>query len=293
MKTKWSHIKNFLRNEKNDTMMAQQLVEQGESYLAKGDNSKALECVTASLMINNNNEKAYYIMTKALMPGDDYTTIISHFHETLEPESYVEIGVSKGNSLALVKKCTKAVVIDPCPNILNTIEAPYKLYPITSDEFFSSYDLLKELDTSRLNLAFIDGLHHFEQVLKDFINIERYSDKKTIVILHDCLPVTRISTVREYIPVFWCGDVWKIIPILKTYRPDLNINIVPTSPSGLGIVTNLDSSSTVLQGKYDQIVHEYFNQEIDYDFLDSDKIKTFDLIPNNWQQICQILSLPE
>lgn len=99
-------------------------------------------------------------MHKALFPGDNYLAILSGFHASLEPESYVEIGVNHGNSLALAKKDTKVVGIDPNPLITNTIKSRAKIYPMTSDEFFESYDLFKELDTTKLGLAFIDGLHH-------------------------------------------------------------------------------------------------------------------------------------
>jgi len=93
--------------------------------------------------------------------------------------------------------------------------------------------------------------------LKDFINLERYARKDSVILIHDCLPVDAIVAERERCTGFWTGDVWRIIPCLKTFRPDLKIMTIPTYPSGLGVVTNLDSSSTVLSDNYDEILAYY------------------------------------
>ena len=61
---------------------------------------------------------------------------------------------------------------------------------MTSDEFFAEHDL-RELLGGPVELAFIDGLHLFEQVLRDFVNLERCSTAHTVIILHDCLPARR------------------------------------------------------------------------------------------------------
>jgi hypothetical protein len=121
------------------------------------------------------------------MPGDDYLTTLSRFHNFLNPESYVEIGVDTGKSLAPVGLQTEEIGIDPNPH--EGIESHTKLFKMPSNEFFESHNLLEELGAPRLALAFIDGLHSFEQVLMDFINLERYADDRTIILIHDCLPL--------------------------------------------------------------------------------------------------------
>lgn len=44
--------------------------------------------------------------------------------------------------------------------------------------------------------------------------------------------------------------------ILKKFKPDLSIISIPTYPSGLAIVTNLNPQSTALKSHYDAIVAE-------------------------------------
>ena len=107
-------------------------------------------------------------MIDTLLPGATYRELLARFHETLRPESYLEIGVRCGDSLRLARPGTPTVAIDPRPQIEHPIDARVRLYPISSDGFFRQYELLAELGTPRLGLAFIDGLHTFEQVLRDF-----------------------------------------------------------------------------------------------------------------------------
>jgi glycosyltransferase involved in cell wall biosynthesis len=55
----------------------------------------------------------------------------------------------------------------------------------------------------------------------------------------------------------WTGDVWKIVPVLQKYRPDLIINILDAAPTGLVIVSGLNAKNKVLTEKYDEIIEKY------------------------------------
>jgi hypothetical protein len=291
MKEKWWRFgKRFSRYRQDiKKKKAEKWVARGESCLANGAAEEALKCSQKSLALNNNLNSAYFLMTHSLMPGDDYLTLISRFHNFLKPESYMEIGVAGGKSLELVNPQTKAIGIDPSPH--EGIESHTRLYKMPSNDFFEAYNLFEELGTSRVPLAFIDGLHIFEQVLTDFINVERYGDRETIVLIHDCLPITRLVASRKRSTAFWCGDVWKIVITLLEHRPDLSIYVIPAPPSGLGVITNLDPNSTVLSERYESIVTEYQAKELEYDFLDFGTMETlkakFNIVPNTWDYIVQ------
>jgi hypothetical protein len=267
---------------------AQQWVNRGENFFSQGAFEKAFVCSKKALSICD-LKSAYSLMHHALFPGDDYMSILSEFHDRLDLESYVEIGVQTGKSLALAKKDTQVIGIDPEPRISKTIKSRAKIYPMPSDDFFESYDLFKELGTTKLDLAFIDGLHHFDQALRDFINLERYANKETIILIHDCIPITRRVGSRERLTPFWTGDVWKIIPCLKKYRPDLNVHVVLTDPSGLGIVTNFDQTSTVLLDEINNIETEFHNLDLGYEYFQSNENRNVTMVPNHWQSIAEIL----
>ena len=86
--------------------------------------------------------------------------------------------------------------------------------------------------------------------------------------MHDCLPLDDIMAERDFTTWqsrtigtryqgSWTGDVWKIIPILRKYRPDLKLLLVDCPPTGVVCVTRLDPTSTVLKDRYLDIVAEF------------------------------------
>src|SRR5262249_23021015 len=110
----------------------------------------------------------------------------------------------------------------------------------TSDDFFSSQDLLSILK-GRPDLIFLDGMHLFEFLLRDFYNCEKLADRNTLIMMHDCMPLNAEmadrSEVRAYeqgknttYPGYWTGDVWKIVRILQKYRPELKMACLECPP---------------------------------------------------------------
>lgn len=198
---------------------------------------------------------------KNRFPGHNYLDWLKWLHLTVKPANYVEIGVETGQSLQF-SRC-KAVGIDPLIQIIHSQESWVKLFKLTSDDFFAQHDLGQVLEAEFVDMAFIDGLHTFDQALKDFINIERYAHSGTVVAFHDIFPVTALTASRERKSIFWVGDTWKVIPILKELRPDLKICTLPAYPSGLALVTGLDGNSKLLSQELEQIIERWMEVELD------------------------------
>ena len=119
-------------------------------------------------------------------------------------DNYLEIGCDKDQSFSKIKVKNK-IGVDPVSggNIRTT-----------SDQFFSS-------NTSKFDIIFIDGLHHYEQVIKDVNNSLQILNDNGFILLHDCLPR---SIAHQAIPRYrgsWNGDVWKALVELRT-RSDLD-----------------------------------------------------------------------
>src|SRR6185436_7092029 len=160
--------------------------------------------------------------------------------------TYLEIGVETGYSIQFAAPGTRAIGVDPKPAIAVPLGPHVQIFAETSDAFFAHRDVRAALGGLPLDLAFIDGMHHFEFALRDFMNIERLCVAQSTVLIHDCFPRDRRTAQREPDPQFWAGDVWRLVVLLKKYRPDLQIHTVATPPTGLAIVRNLDPSSQVI-----------------------------------------------
>jgi hypothetical protein len=189
--------------------------------------------------------------------GFPYFDLLDRIHQHVLPRTYVEIGVSTGRSLTLALPGTMSVGIDPDPRLSFPLRRGARIFHQTSDEFFASHDLTRLFGGLPLDLAFIDGMHHFEVALRDFMNLEKSSSIDTTMLVHDCLPIDEVTAARERSTSVWSGDVWRLMALLREFRPDLEVNVVDVGPTGLGIIRGLDPKSTVLTHQYDQIVERY------------------------------------
>ncbi len=201
------------------------------------------------------------------LAGEIYTTVLKRFHTVFKPQTYLEIGVLNGATLQLAE--CPSIGIDPQFRIdrpfLKDKEACL-LYQMSSDRFFGRHDPSAILGQP-VDMAFLDGMHWFEFLLRDFIHVERHCRRNSIVFMHDCMPTDEHIARRECNdvtlaeasahPTWWAGDVWKMLAILKEFRPDLRLQPFNAAPTGLVAVTNLDPCSTVLSERYFAIVERY------------------------------------
>jgi hypothetical protein len=182
----------------------------------------------------------------------DYLEFLKRVHELLEPPTYLEIGIRHGDSLALAR--STAAGIDPAYELRTEIPGDTALFEETSDEYFDRQDVLEPFGGRPISLAFIDGMHLVEFALRDFINVERHADWTSVVVFDDVLPQEVKEAARRRTTRLWTGDVYKIADIFMRHRPDLICLRIGTSPTGLLLVLGLDSQSTVLDERYDDIL---------------------------------------
>jgi hypothetical protein len=173
-------------------------------------------------------------------------------HTALKPRGYLEIGVQHGTSLALAQ--CPAIGIDPAPMLQGHVKDT-RLFTMTSDEFFEKSEPEWQQDyMPHIDLAFIDGMHLAEFALRDFMNVERYANPRTVIVFDDVLPRNQHEASREQCPGDWTGDVWKVPPLLRIYRPDLKILAVDTEPTGTCVVYNLNPTSKKLRNLYQVVL---------------------------------------
>src|SRR5215216_1667820 len=115
-----------------------------------------------------------------------YLAFLDQVHAKLRPETYLEIGVRNGTSLALSR--ARTVAIDPAYSITDEISCDLRLFRTSSDEYFNRAVPLAPTGGRPFDLAFIDGLHLFEFAFRDFVHAEQYSSPGGVIVFDDVLP---------------------------------------------------------------------------------------------------------
>ena len=230
------------------------------------------------------------MLANLYLHGRSYEGVLEDIQRHLRPRTYIEIGVATGASIRLVQPDTVALGVDPEPAIQFALGPNVRIFTETSDRFFTARDVRGELGGLPLDLAFIDGMHHFEYALRDFANLERLCGRSATILVHDCFPLDRASAQRERKSIFWSGDVWRLIVLLKKYRPDLRISTLATPPTGLAVIRRLDPSSRVLADNLERLTDEFMRLE--YGYLQSDRAAKLNLVPNEWATIRGLLEEP-
>ncbi|MBN1130869.1 MAG: class I SAM-dependent methyltransferase [Chitinispirillaceae bacterium] len=172
------------------------------------------------------------------------TGIVQAAIDAVTARRYLEIGVARGANFLRVKAPVK-VAVDPFmavpfswivkrvvrnpSNILN------RYVRTTSDRFFQNLPGRRAFD-----VIFIDGLHTYEQSLRDVDNSLRHLSPKGIILLHDCNPPRSDSAAehppeRETATIPWCGEVWKTIVHLRAISRDRSVQVIDCD-LGVGIL---------------------------------------------------------
>lgn len=218
-------------------------------------------------------------MTFPKCAGLGYLKFLKRVHATLDPKWYLEIGTSRGDSLALSK--ARSIAIDPKFRLKHDVftgKDELRMFQMPSDTYFQ--DNGEHRNHPKIDLAFLDGMHLFEFLLRDFMGTEKVARKNGTIILHDCVPMSYAAADRNWdrkVTKQWTGDVWKVVPILREYRPDLTVRVIDCPPSGMCVITGLDPKSTVLTDHYDEILAKYSDMDID-DFGLDKLHETLDLV---------------
>jgi hypothetical protein len=147
----------------------------------------------------------------------------------LFPEpSYLEIGVNTGDTFLKVNAPRK-VAVDPVflfdVAAAAAEDAGREFHEITSDEYFGAV-----VDPSeRFDVIYLDGLHTFEQTLRDFTNAVHHLSPRGVILIDDVCPVSYLSSlpdrenyfkVREFLGVTdksWMGDVYRLVFFIETF----------------------------------------------------------------------------
>jgi len=176
--------------------------------------------------------------------------LLKQLHQVVRPRTYLEVGINLGTSMALSR--VPSVGVDPEFSVVAELEADVHLARTTSDEFFARKSPLAHLPFPVADLAFIDGMHLSEYVLRDYLNVERFTTPASVILLDDMLPRSVDEAARRRHTHQWAGDVYKAGQALRDLRPDLLLIDVDTTPTGTVLVLAPDAARGGVLPGYDE-----------------------------------------
>lgn len=166
----------------------------------------------------------------------NHTAFISFLADWIRPESYLELGVRYGENFREISaRSIRSTAVD-----MNTLhfEMPENasFFLGTTDEFFEQLDSEEMFD-----LIFIDADHSHEQVLKDFMNSQRFLIEDGFIILHDTYPIS-----EDYINPNLCGDCYRTALYIKNNLSDsFEILTLPFHP-GVTIIKKISINKQLI-----------------------------------------------
>lgn len=147
--------------------------------------------------------------------------------DCFENPSYLEVGVFRGMTFHKLKAAQK-VAVDP--NFRFDVDAAQAENPnaqyhgVPSDEYFAG------AERRQFDVIFLDGLHTFEQTLRDLMNAVAHLADGGVVIIDDVKPSSYGASLPELDKIWlvkevlnennhWMGDVYRLVYFVDTFMP--------------------------------------------------------------------------
>ena len=200
-----------------------------------------------------------------------YTSfIINKLIQNNSYKNYLEIGISSGNTFREVI-CETKHGVDPNDGDPSKPDVPsFITYPYTSDEFFEHHI------EQNYDIVFIDGLHHYDQVVRDIYNSITHLNTGGIILLHDTKPYSELmqrNPQPEEVSIdgIWTGDVWKAVAKFRSVEINYTCETIDFD---LGLSFIQEGITTPISIPSDEeLTYEYYlaNKEYILNFTNNDK----------------------
>lgn len=159
---------------------------------------------------------------------------VNFLANALGARNYLEIGVNDGQSFFDITVPERTGVDPDFRFDIEEKKAPNTWFvPKTSDAFFAGRQSMAPFD-----LIFIDGLHQFEQVVRDISNSILHSHAGSVILIDDTKPNDVYSSLPDMAATMrfrraagfdhpaWHGDVFKAVFYLHDFWPSLNYRTI-------------------------------------------------------------------
>ena len=155
--------------------------------------------------------------------------VIQSYLDLFEDPRYLEIGVSKGITFHALRARRK-VAVDPKFEIpLSERQAQAEYHEVTSDVYFQ--DLITPRTT--FDVIYLDGLHTFEQTLRDLMNALEHLSEDGVIIVDDVLPTSYHASLKDQSDCVavrnaisgsdpsWMGDTFRLVYFVEDIHASL------------------------------------------------------------------------
>jgi hypothetical protein len=171
---------------------------------------------------------------------------INQFIALFHAPGYLEIGVSEGETFFAVNAQRK-VAVDPKfrfpvdQAIKENVSCTF--HEVASDIYFSDRIGPSEV----FQVIYLDGLHTFEQTLRDFTNAIRFLASDGVIIIDDIVPNSyqsglpdqldsmRVKKVIGDLDHSWMGDTYKLAFFIEAFFPTFELRTIADN-HGQGVV---------------------------------------------------------
>ena len=176
-------------------------------------------------------------------PGDAPAKVVSRaavvrqLCRLYDDARYLEVGVWRGATFDKVPAARK-VAVDPdvrlSPPPAERDEPGTEFHEVTSDDYFARIVGRDE----QFDVVFLDGLHVYEQTLRDLMNTLDHLQPDGVVVVDDTHPPTHLCSlpdrdhyfaVRDYLGETdkrWMGDIYKLVWFVQTFCPHLTYRTI-------------------------------------------------------------------
>jgi predicted O-methyltransferase YrrM len=193
---------------------------------------------------------------------------------------YLEIGVNTGETFFALSAARK-VAVDP--NFRFDIKAAQEreehasFFEIESDRYFEN--LIEQEE--KFDVIYLDGLHVFEQTLRDFTNALYYLTADGVIVVDDVVPssyaaslpneeaAVRLKHEINEADQSWMGDVYRLVFFIEAFYPQYDYATVIENHGQLVVWRSRRNAPTVTHGSVRQIAEAPYESV----FLNSDAFR--------------------
>lgn len=141
-----------------------------------------------------------------------HTQLLNALIEKYNLKSYLEIGVQNPAQNFDRINCDYKQGVDPADK-----SGRPDIFSKGSDDWFKFLSKVNKANF-KFDLIFIDGLHHADQVKRDFENSLRCLSDNGFILIHDVLPENEAGTAVPRQTKQWWGDVYKWAMNIQEYN---------------------------------------------------------------------------